>query len=121
MKLQRIHLPHDREYYGGLALLLISCSSLAWALWRDAFRPAVFLAGFLLFSWGYLLLWRHDVREELKTLRAELEALRASLAPPAQDPAAWMQESSASPPAPLPDVDPQEAERPAGRPLEMPY
>lgn len=115
---QLIVLKQDRDYYGGLALLLLSCLSLVWALWRDAFNPAVFLAGFLLFSWGYLLLWRHDFRGELKELRGELEMLRASVSPSAPNAEAWSQERPESPPAPR-EERPEEPGQPDNRPLEL--
>lgn len=72
-----IKLKHEKDYYWGLTLLLLSCFALVWALWRDAFKPQVFLGGFLLFAWGYALLWRHDYNQNLASLRRELEDLKA--------------------------------------------
>ena len=75
-----LQLKYESGYYWGLALLLLSCLSLVWALWRDAFRPEVFLVGLLAFSWGYALLWRHDLNQRFATLEAEVAALKADLA-----------------------------------------
>ncbi|MGE5552253.1 MAG: hypothetical protein ACM3ZC_17255 [Bacteroidota bacterium] len=106
-----IVLRHEKDYYWGLILLLLSCLSLAWALWRDAFTPEVFLAGLLLFSWGYALLWRHDINQTLATLRREVDELRAQLTAADDDTTtiAWAQElheQDAAVPAPeYPDQD----------------
>ncbi|MGE5529787.1 MAG: hypothetical protein ACM3X6_11695 [Patescibacteria group bacterium] len=94
-----LRLKHERDYYLGLGFLLASCLSLLWALWRDAFRPNVFLAGFLLFSWGYALLWRHDLKQQLAALTAELAELK-SCRPRMEDveiiSASWAQELPAA-------------------------
>jgi len=91
-------LKHEREYYWGLALLVVSCFSLVWALWRDAFRTDVFLAGLLAFSWGYALLWRHDIGQSLASLSAEVAELKAQLAGGEEnaESVAWAQELPAS-------------------------
>lgn len=72
-------LKHEPDYYRGLGFLLASCLALVWALWRDAFTPEVFLAGFLCFSWGYAFLWRHDLNQRLTSLSAELAELKTRL------------------------------------------
>lgn len=99
---------HEREYYWGLALLALSCLSLVWALWRDAFRPEVFLAGFLLFSWGYALLWRHDINQSLSAMRNEIAELRSRLADEEHvGTVAWAQELIESTPDPeIPPANP---------------
>ncbi|MGQ9778821.1 MAG: hypothetical protein ACUVRM_02930 [Bacillota bacterium] len=72
-------LKHEPDYYRGLGFLLASCLALVWALWRDAFTPQVFLAGFLCFSWGYAFLWRYDLNQRLSSLRAEVDELKKRL------------------------------------------
>ncbi len=70
-----IVLKRDRDYYWGLTLLVLSCSSLIWALVRDAFKPNVFLVGFLLFSCGYAFLWRYDLNQRLAGFDRRLHRL----------------------------------------------
>ncbi len=88
-------LKRDRDYYWGLGLLLLSCLSLVWALVRDAFKPNVFLTGFIIFACGYAFLWRYDLKQSIAALQAEVADLRAQLAsaePPPQDSTFWAQE-----------------------------
>ncbi len=94
-----LRIRHDREYYWGLALLFVSSLTLVWALWRDAFKPDVFLVQVLLFSWGYALLWRNDLNAELKALRGEVAQLREQLSAmgSAEDGEAWAQELAETP------------------------
>jgi len=89
-----IKLKHETGYYWGLALMLSSCLSLVWALWRDAFRPEVFLAGLITFSWGYMLLWRHDVNLRFGALEGEIAALKSRDEQPGEEiePLVWAQE-----------------------------
>lgn len=89
-----IELKHESGYYWGLGLLLASCLSLGWALWRDAFTPEVFLAGLVAFSWGYLMLWRHDVNIRFAACAAEAAELRARIDIPSDEaePLIWVQE-----------------------------
>lgn len=89
-----IKLKHESGYYWGLGLMLASCLSLGWALWRDAFRPEVFLAGLVAFSWGYMLLWRHDVNLRFTALEAEITALKSRNDLPGDEvePLEWAQE-----------------------------
>jgi hypothetical protein len=68
-----------------LFLLLASCASLGWGLWRDDFKPSVFLGGLLLFSWGYALLWRHDVDARFASLDNELAKLKETITAHAEE------------------------------------
>ena len=83
-------------------MMLASCLSLGWALWRDAFKPEVFLAGLVAFSWGYILLWRHDVSVRLAVLEAEVAELKSRLDIPGDEVESlvWTQElpEAAKPP-----------------------
>lgn len=72
----------EPDYYWGLILLFLSCLSLVWALWRDAFKPPVFLAGLLVFSLGYALLWRYDLKQKMASLAAEVAELRQQIQRP---------------------------------------
>lgn len=90
-------LKHSQDYYWGLGLLLASCFTLLWALWRDAFKPEVFLGDFLIFSWGYALLWRHDINQRLDELQTELNELKAASACPEPETVAWNLELAALP------------------------
>ncbi len=111
-----IKLKHESGYYWGLALMLASCLSLGWALWRDAFRPEVFLAGLIAFSWGYMLLWRHDVSLRFTALEAEIATLKSRDDQPGDEtePLVWAQE--------LPEVvePPAAGEAAEGAPSETP-
>ncbi len=91
-----IVLKHESGYYWGLGLLLASCLALVWALWRDAFKPEVFLAGLVAFSWGYFLLWRHDVNVRFTALEAKVAELQTRASVPCEEaePVVWAQELS---------------------------
>ena len=88
----------EPDYYWGLILLFVSCFSLVWALWRDAFKPPVFLTGLLVFSLGYALLWRYDIKQKLASLAAEITDLKSQL-PSMHEPVSpptWSRELSES-------------------------
>lgn len=107
-------LKHSRDYYWGLGLLLASCFTLLWALWRDAFKPEVFLGDFLIFSWGYALLWRHDINQRLDGLQKELDELKAASSGREPETVAWNLELPAPPSGP--EFERGETEEFAGEP-----
>lgn len=59
----------DTNYYFGLTLLIIASLSIIWAVVRDAFDVRDFLAYFLVYMWGYVLLLKSDF--ELRVHRLE--------------------------------------------------
>lgn len=67
----------DSNYYLGLALLIGASLTLVWAIWQEAFDPQDFLVYFLIYGWGYILLFKSDTEFRLNRLEEEVTKISA--------------------------------------------
>ena len=79
MKL-KLKFMRDGNYYFGLALLVIASASIIWAFFFDGFDPEDFLVYFLIYAWGFTLLFKSDTEYRLDRLEKAVTALQRDLA-----------------------------------------